>query len=107
MTLTHVPMSLSHGGDTRQTCLTESSQLRFCGFQSFLAGIAVFVVDVPLTPVQSGLKESNLINPVGLVLVLFVSHLFGRHTVELILDDSDCPTSDSPGSLVGVMALKP
>ena len=58
-----------------------SSQLRLRGFQSFLASIAVFVVDLTLTPVQPCLKKSDLINPVVLVLVLFVSHLLGRNSI--------------------------
>ena len=50
------------------------SQILPRDFQRILASRSIFTVDLTLTAVQSCLQESNLIDPVVLVLALLISH---------------------------------
>ena len=50
-------------------------QVRFGSFQGFLTGRTILLINVTLASVETRLEESNLVNPV--VLVMLVSHSLG------------------------------
>lgn len=60
-------------------------------FQGFFTSRSVFVVDVALAAVQPCLEECDLVNPVGLVFVLLVSHVFGESPVQSSFIEQRCP----------------
>lgn len=60
------------------------SQILPRDFQRILASRSIFTVDLTLTAVQSCLQESNLIDPVVLVLALLISHAYENNPVHLL-----------------------